>query len=155
MVDIKRWATEKLLTPARLLTSVQIGLAVAVGFWAGIFPIPALSTFATLGMCTVVMRRAFSPAMTSLAIAINLIVTPIQLLAMPVFMNLPSKILTLPSCSVGDLLTSIKSQPILETCSKFGLCMVWAVLSWSLLTPLSIFVIRTIVSRIVRASKND
>ena len=155
MASVKQWLQEKLITPAKLLSSFQIGLAVAVGVWGGIFPIPAMSTFATLAFCTTIMRSMFTAAMTTISITINLIVTPIQLMAMPFFMNLPSKLTGASPCSVGDLVTSIQTKPFLETCSTFGLCMIWAVLAWTVLSPVSIFVIRLLVATVVRTSKHD
>ena len=144
MSAIKSWVQNKLVFPAKSLTGSQIGLASGVGFWGGVFPIPALSTFATLFLSSVLMASAFNPAMTTIAIAINLVVTPIQIGLMPVFMDLPSMVAPLPSCSVSDLLYSIRNEPISNTIKTFGSCMFWAVVSWIVLAPLVIFMSRLI-----------
>jgi hypothetical protein len=137
---------EKLITPAKSLSGSQIGLAIGAGFWGGIFPIPALSTFATLGLTSVILYSMFNPAMTTIAISINLAVTPIQIALMPFFMDLPSKYTSLPSCSVSELIDSIKTKPLLHTTKTFGACMFWAVVAWAVIAPFVIFSLRFIVA---------
>ena len=149
MVNIRAWVKEKLIVPAKSLNGAQLGLAAGVGFWGGIFPIPALSTFATIGLCSMILSSMFNPAMTTIAISLNLAVTPLQLMFMPVFLDLPSRIAGLPTCSVSDLVHSIKNNPLLETCGTFGLCMIWATIAWALLAPLTIYWIRFLVSQIL------
>jgi hypothetical protein len=155
MVNLKKWVNEKLLLPARSLTAFQIGLAVSVGLWGGIFPIPAMSTFSTLALCTILLSSLFNAAMTSLAIAVNVIVTPIQIMVMPLFMNLPSLVSSFGPCSVSELITSIQQKPILETCSTFGVCMTMAVIAWAALAVPAIFLIQFIVASLVRTAKRD
>lgn len=144
MSAVKLWFNDKLVTPAKSLSGSQIGLAFGSGFWGGVFPIPAMSTFATLFICSVAMSSSFNPAMTTIAIAINLAVTPVQIALMPVFMDLPSWFTPLPSCSVSDLLYSIKNEPIMNTTKTFGACMFWAVVAWLLLAPFAVFLSRLV-----------
>ena len=146
MSAIQNWFETKLMTPARSLSGAQVGLSIGVGFWGGVFPIPAMSTFATLFLCSVILASAFNPAMSTIAIAINLIVTPLQIALMPVFMDLPSWVTPLPSCSVSDLLHSIRNEPILNTTKTFGSCMVWAVVAWVILAPFIIFSFRFVAA---------
>jgi hypothetical protein len=152
MVDVKKWMNEKFVTPGKLLSPVQIGLAVAVGVWGGIFPIPTLSTFATLAFVSVLGKR-FNTAMSSIAIAVNLLVTPLQFMGMPFFLSLPAKFSSLAPCSVGDLMTSIKEKPLLETCTTFGTCMFWAVVGWGTLSAPAIFMLRWVVISILKRLK--
>lgn len=144
MSAIKSWFQTKLVSPAKSLTGSQIGLASGVGFWGGVFPIPALSTFATVFLSSVLMASAFNPAMITIAIAINVIVTPVQLGLMPVFMDLASMVTNLPGCSVSDLLFSIRNEPISNTIKTFGSCMFWAVVAWAVLAPVVIFTSRLV-----------
>ena len=153
MSAIKVWFDTKLITPAKSLSASQVGLSLGVGFWGGVFPIPALSTFATLFLCSVIMTSAFNPAMTTIAIAINLIATPLQIALMPLFMDLPSWYTPLPSCSVSDLLHSIRNEPILTTTRTFGSCMVWAVVAWVVLGPFVIFSFRLVAVLLSGLSK--
>ena len=153
MVQIRKWVNEKLISPARSLAPRQVGLAVAVGFYGGIFPIPACSTFATLALCSAILKSSFNPAMTTIAISINLAATPVQLMFMPVFLDLPSRFAGLPSCNVSDLVTSMKTKPVLETVSSFGSGMIWATLAWGILAPVSILALRFLIAYILAGRK--
>lgn len=155
MVNARKWIAEKLVTPAQALSPVQIGLAVAIGLWGGIFPIPGLSTFATLAFCTIILRGMFNGAMTSLAVGVNVIVTPFQVALLPVFLQLPSQIYASASCSVTDLLESIHTNPILETCSTFGVCLLKGVIAWLILAAPAVLVVRVCVASLVRTAKRD
>ena len=155
MVSIRNWVTEKFVTPANTLSALQIGLSVAIGIWGGVFPIPALSTFATLALCTAILANMFNAAMTTIAVAVNVIVTPLQFLLMPRFMNLPSILTGSASCSISDLMESIKTKSLLETSSSFGLCLVWGVFAWAVSAPLAIFAIRAFVAYLFKLGKRD
>lgn len=154
MSKLRKWLDEKLITPAKSLSGSEIGMATAIGFWGGVFPIPAMSTFATLGLCTTIFVSMFNPAMTTIAVSINLAATPIQLMFMPIFMDLPSHFINVPSCSVSDLLVSIKQNPFLETLGTFGWCMVWSILAWVVLAPFSIFGVRLLICSIIGNKRN-
>ena len=155
MSAIKNWLNEKLVTPAKSLSGSQVGLAVGVGFWGGVFPIPACSTFATLALCSTILFSMFNPAMTTIAISINLAVTPLQLVLMPVFMDMPSKFTSLPSCSVSDLIDSIKNQPLIHTTKTFGACMVWATVAWAVLAPMTIVAFRVVFASAAKLKKRS
>ncbi len=169
MQRITEWFAVKILQPAKTLSPQEIGLATAVGLYGGIFPLPMVSTGATLAMCYGPFKSRYNPAMLSITIATSAIATPLQLLCMPVFMNLPYNITTLPAtqsfidsispewnniiaskvqqCNVSDFLESVKTLPLPETFMKFGSCMVWSTVSWLLLAPIAIVLTRMIVAR--------
>ena len=95
---MSQWLTVKLIQPARTLHPDDIGLAAAVGLYGGVFPVPAVSTGATLAMCYGPLRSRYrsisssnnsATAMMSITLVLNVIATPFQLLLMPKFMNVP------------------------------------------------------------------
>ena len=95
---MSQWLTVKLIQPAKTLHPDDIGLAAAVGLYGGVFPVPAVSTGATLAMCYGPLRSRYrnssssnnnSAAMMSITLVLNLIATPFQLLLMPKFLNAP------------------------------------------------------------------
>lgn len=154
MVEFRKWLEEKLITPARTLDGNKVGFSAAVGFWGGIFPIPAMSTLATLGMTSVIFRSHFNPAMTTIALSINLAATPIQLFLLPFFMGMRSYLVVDGTCSVSDLFQSMKTNPILETGASFGVCLLWAVAFWVLLAPPALFVLRQAIQSILAIKMN-
>lgn len=116
---------------------------------------PACSTFATLAFCSVIMKSSFNPTMTTIAISLNLAATPLQLMCMPVFMDIPSKFGIDLECNVSDLITSVKTQPFSDTVATFGSCLLWAVLVWIILAPLMIIGIRFGVASVVSSRKKQ
>ena len=153
MAAIRTWIHAKLILPAQSLTPSQVGLTTAVGVYGGIFPIPACSTFAALALCSVIFRSSFNPTMTTLALSLNLAATPFQLMMMPVFMDMPSRLWSGPKCDVSGLLTSVRENPISETVSTFGSCLVWATLVWLLFAPIFILVVRHLIAFVIGIRK--
>jgi hypothetical protein len=165
----------KLIQPAKTLAPGDIGLAAAVGFYGGVFPVPAVSTGATLAMCYGPLRARYNPAMLSITLVFNAIATPFQLLLMPTFMNLPYNCVNIPkvketiklylpdwmtkmtenieSCNVADFVEAVKVKPISEVVIKFGSSMVWASFAWASLAPFAILSSRFLVSRSISAFK--
>ncbi len=136
------WFEEKILEPARTLTQYQFSLSAAVGIWGGIFPIPAMTTVATLIITSVIFVREFNPAMTGIALAVNFLLAPMQLLCMPLFLGIPSRIAGLPSCNFINFLEWFKTKKIYQMFSSFGLCMLWAAITWAVLAPVCIKFLR-------------
>lgn len=154
MVAIRKWIDEKLIVPASTLNGYSIGWSVSVGFWGGIFPIPSMSTFATLALTSIIFGSIFTPAMTTIAVSINVAATPVQFFLLPFFMGLKSYIGYEDACSVSDLFESIRTKSIFETGAKFGVCMLCAVFFWALLAPFAILVTRLAISSLIRIKKN-
>ncbi|CAK0843286.1 unnamed protein product [Prorocentrum cordatum] len=86
----RAWGAEHLLEPAREMTRRQLVVASAVGVWGGVFPIPPCTSPATL-FCIgffsagVPRRLRFNVPMASIAIVLNELVLPLDLLLMPQF----------------------------------------------------------------------
>lgn len=87
---------DKLITPLSQLTMVEALWMVSVGVLGGVFPVPALTTGATLVLCTLCRIPL---AQTSLAGTINLILTPIQFVLIIPFAQ-AGRVLCLPLVEV-------------------------------------------------------
>ena len=85
------WFTTNVIEPTKQLTFQQIFVAVGIGIWGGIFPIPITTTlalFGAIGLANALPRSRcikFNVPMTTLATAVNIAVLPLDLLMMPVF----------------------------------------------------------------------
>jgi hypothetical protein len=153
MDRITNWIHKEIVTPARGLNGDQIALSVAVGIWGGVFPVPAMSTFATFGLTSFVFGALFNPAMITIAVSLNLAVTPVQVSLVPFFMGFRSFVGFNGTCNVSDLVESVKTVPFLESIATFGTCLLWGVLFWALLAPFSIFGIRVLFRIIASVRK--
>lgn len=172
MQKISEWLLLKIVQPARTLSSSEVGLEGAVGLYGGIFPIPMISTGATWALCYGPFRSKFNPAMISITVATSAIATPLQLLCMPLFMNIPYHIVSqpvskslinslspewntiieskTPECNVSDFLESVKALPLQETFAKFGSCMAYSAVSWLPLAPIAIVLTRFLIATSVK-----
>ena len=76
---------EQIEGPARHMTGAELGVALGVGIWGGLFPMPGATTgvvAALLALLRFVGFRITTPA-AGLAVAINLALTPLQVLRAP------------------------------------------------------------------------
>jgi hypothetical protein len=155
---LRNFFMERIVKPSIAASAHQIGLSVAVGIWGGIFPVPAMATAVTVFLCTIVLFKFFNSGMTTIAVALNVLLTPIQLVCMPLFMDLPHRILGFPACSVESFMYHMNNRPFMETIRTFGSCMIWAVVTWSVLALPLIFIVAVTVGRVVqkwRSVKRD
>jgi hypothetical protein len=146
MSRVRNWINTKFIVPASTLRPQEVGLSLAVGIWGGIFPIPALSTFATVFLCSTVLFSMFNTAMTTIALSVNLAVTPLQLLFMPIFLSFVG----FPISSASDVVDMVKSQSILESISSFGKGFMYASGLWAVLAPVMILIIQALVVAILK-----
>lgn len=77
-----QWVQHKLVDPLAQLPLSERVTAVAVGIIGGMFPIPALTTVATVGMAKVI---SISAPQFMVACAVNLLVTPLEVAMIPFF----------------------------------------------------------------------
>jgi hypothetical protein len=82
MESLKTFFKEQLVEPIKILTFPQIIFAVACGALGGLSPIPGVTTAITVFLCTV---ARLDLASSTVATAINVMLTPLQLVLMPVF----------------------------------------------------------------------
>lgn len=176
---LSQWISIKLVQPAKTLSPRDIGLSAAIGFYGGLFPVPAVSTGVTLAMCYGPLKSRYNPAMLSITLVFNALATPFQIICLPIFMNIPynfanselckkkikeySLILpdwisqlpeSIPSCNVSEFLESVKVSPVSEIVVKFGSSMLWAAFAWVSLAPISIVSSNLMVQGIVTFVKN-
>ncbi|EER06438.1 hypothetical protein Pmar_PMAR006248, partial [Perkinsus marinus ATCC 50983] len=90
---IKRWFNLNFVLPARSLEKMDLGSALILGFWFGIFPIPGTST-ALLGAFLVVFRRSRwtkwcpNAPQSTIALGVNLLCTPLCIALIPAWLRL-------------------------------------------------------------------
>jgi len=80
----------KLIQPARQMTCRQVAVAVGVGAWGGVFPVPPCTSPATFGCIMfysagVPKAQRFNVPMISIAMVLNELILPLDLLMMPGF----------------------------------------------------------------------
>ena len=85
MQAVSDWFDAKLRRPLAAMSSAERFLVVLVGVVGGIFPLPALTTIATL-LLSVVLK--FGSAQSAVAAVVNLLVTPIEFVLIPTFAKL-------------------------------------------------------------------
>lgn len=81
------WLNNNVVVPMRGLTWAQRLDTLVVGVLGGLFPIPVLTTVATVALCWVLKLTAVQIAVSG---AINIAVTPLELLLIPSFSTLGS-----------------------------------------------------------------
>lgn len=138
------WLAVNLVVPARSMKRDDVFFAAIVGFWGGIFPIPGASTLATLGIAALVKC---SPPQASVAVAVNILVMPVQIFLMPLFMMLPNTIFHgLSHCGVSKFLESFKSMTFVKLLESFGVCMLRGICAWVMLAVVFIAIFRAAIS---------
>jgi hypothetical protein len=71
---------DSLVGPAKRMTARELGVALGIGVWGGLFPVPSTTT-AVVAALLALARLAgvnIQPAAAALAIAVNLAITPVQ-----------------------------------------------------------------------------
>ncbi|CAE8610058.1 unnamed protein product [Polarella glacialis] len=148
------WGKENLVRPARDMTRRQLVVSASVGIWGGIFPIPPCTMPATL-FCImfysagVPRLQRFNVPMASVAVVINELMLPLDLLMMPGFMLLGQTAYNKLTdseldCHVSSqLLEDLQEQPV-ETFKRFSTGFGLGILVWAAAAPLVLGQIRVL-----------
>jgi hypothetical protein len=137
MERVSRWFKEKLIGPLNGLSFTGKVSAIFSGLWFGIFPIPGASTFLLVfAIQYLKMRNApMNPAQATIALAINLLATPVMLALIPLWLSLGSGLFGLQGCDAADILPAFK-ESIIQAMQQFTGCLAAAVFAWVFATPL-------------------
>jgi hypothetical protein len=91
---LKRWFSENLVKPLKIMSGPERFILIFIGIWFGVFPIPGLST-PTLLFAFILINRCQKPTLsvseTSVAAAINILSTPLCILLLPAWMMAGSR----------------------------------------------------------------
>jgi hypothetical protein len=79
---MEKWLRKNLYEPLRAMEAEDRFWSVAVGLLTGLFPVPAMCTIVTIAFCRLL---AFDTGMSAIACAVNMLVTPLEVLCIPVF----------------------------------------------------------------------
>lgn len=143
---------QNVIKPAKEMSQRQVVVSASVGFWGGVFPVPPCTMPATL-FCVLVYSagvpkvQRFSVPMTALAVVINELSLPVDLVMMPCFITLGQRAYqclsgdTLPSCSVA--LEDLQARPA-ETLHAFSTAFGLGIMVWALATPVVLGKIRVV-----------
>lgn len=108
---VKGWFSTHLILPLRQMTWQERTLLLLFGFWFGIFPIPGLSTSLLLFSFLVINRKLndpFAVSETTVAMAVNVISTPVCIGLMPFWMRLGSIFLDLSlTCKASKIIDEL------------------------------------------------
>lgn len=127
---VKLWR-EKIVQPAKQLTRGEVIVAVIAGLIGGIFPVPLVTTVASLlfarSMCLIAPQ-------VMLAFSVNMCCTPLQIILIPVFARATALLLredTSPYTAVAlRRALGLSLSEVLSTCAKM---LLYATLSWTIL----------------------
>jgi hypothetical protein len=156
-VRFKSWLVQHVLHPVTEMEAGQVGNCVSIGLWGGIFPIPGATTFAVLLMCWMLPVH-FSAAMQTVAVASNVLITPVQWGVFPVFIMYGSYFLEDTACDPVTIIEQFADPKISFVASVrdssaciAGGCLVWAALGVPVVIVLSTFI--ALVVRVVRVRR--
>ncbi|KAF4748224.1 hypothetical protein FOZ63_020054, partial [Perkinsus olseni] len=115
--QIKRWFNLNFVMPARSLEKLDLGSAILLGFWFGIFPIPGTST-ALLGAFLVMFRRSRwtkwcpNAPQSTIALGVNLLCTPLCIGLIPVWLRLGALVSPprFAGCDPDSIVSAIKAS---------------------------------------------
>jgi hypothetical protein len=139
MSSISRWFQEKLLDPLKTLPWSGRASALFSGAWFGIFPVPGVSTFLLLFAIQFLKMRQlpFSPPQVTIALAVNLLATPLMFAMIPMWLSAGSGLFNMQGCDASDIIPAFK-QSVVTAVTQFTGCLVAAMLAWSLATPVAL-----------------
>ncbi len=127
------------MEPMRTLPWLGRASALLAGAWFGVFPGPGVSTFLLLFAIQFLKIRQvpFSPAQVTLALAVNLLATPLMVGMIPIWLSAGSMLFNLQDCEAGTIIPAFK-QSVITAVTQFTGCLVAAMLAWCLATPFAL-----------------
>lgn len=145
------WVLSTIIHPVTEMEAGQVGNCVAVGMWGGIFPIPGATTFAVLVMCWILPVH-FSTAMQSVAVAMNVLITPIQWGVFPLFIIYGSYFLQDTVCDPISIISHFTNPKVsfIETMRSSSACIAAGCLVWTALGVPFIIITSTFVAFLVQ-----
>lgn len=151
----RSWGHENLVRPAREMTRRQLIVAVSVGAWGGIFPFPPCTMPSTvLSMlfysAGVPRRYRFNAPMGSIAMIVNGLMLPVNILLMPCFIAAGQKAYSIWRGEEIDgvhltreVVKELQEKPR-ETLHRFSASFGLGVAAWAAATPVVLGKIRVL-----------
>jgi hypothetical protein len=140
MTKVLEWLKKDVYHPLLEMNHSQRTAAAAVGVVGGIFPVPALTTFATL---LVVRLADLHTAQSAVAVAINIAVAPLQIALIPSFASAGSLITGADgSLFTSEALLRHMGEGLVSFAHNGASLLVHATLAWVLLVCVTLFVLR-------------
>jgi hypothetical protein len=92
LMNARTFWNEKIYGPARSMTGAELGVALGVGIWGGLFPMPGATTAVVAALLAALPFAGvrISPPAAGLSIAVNLALTPVQVCPILPFRELQS-----------------------------------------------------------------
>eukprot|EP00960_Hanusia_phi_P027710 746970-Hanusia_phi.AAC.3 len=148
MERLRRFARHEVYEPAVKMSMAELGMSLSAGGWGGLFPIPGATTIAVFALLICLRTRfTVSPVVSALAVAINLLLTPVQIMLIPVFM------LPFPQCSPSSFLSNLNEVPLFTLVAEFGQCLAGSVLVWAAAAPLAMPVLFSLATAGMRTMR--
>lgn len=147
LVSLRRWMILHILHPVTEMEAGQVGNCVSIGLWGGIFPIPGATTFAVLILCWILPVH-FSAAMQTVAVAMNVLITPVQWAVFPLFIIYGSYFLEDATCDPVTIIAHFTNPKVsfLDTLRDSSACIAGGCLVWTALGVPVVIVLSTIIS---------
>lgn len=145
LASVRVWAETKIVQPTCEMTSRQVVVSTLVGLWGGLFPFPpctAPPTFACIMLYSASVPKTlrFNAPMTGLAVVLNELILPLDIMMFPVFCGVGQQIYgQLVDSSILDAsfsqetLQELKEEPW-GTLKRFSGLFGLGVASWSAAT---------------------
>lgn len=151
MQDFKDFLRTQLTEPLNQLPWSRRFFCVLIGVLGGISPVPMITTAVTVALARIV---GLTTPEIGVASGVNVLLTPLQILFMPIFANASLLLKQLVGATAGDeQMPSVKLIALLDEGADVstliagaGSIIMAATLPWALLTALCIFVARPFVA---------
>jgi len=134
--SVVNWFQDKIVNPFHALPLPGKLVAFSFGSWFGLFPVPGASTLLLLLTYNVLAQRkaSFNRAQIALSMGVNLLMTPVMIMLLPVWLGLASFFFGLPECSASDIIPAF-SKSVVQAILQFTSCLTAAAACWLVLTP--------------------
>ena len=145
------WVVDAVVHPITEMEAGQVGNCVSVGLWGGIFPIPGATTLAVLVMCWILPVH-FSTAMQSVAVAMNVLITPVQWGVFPLFVIYGSYFLEDTVCDPVSIIEHFANPKMsfIATLQNSSACIAGGCLVWTAIGVPFIILASTVIACSVR-----
>lgn len=140
MTKVVEWWRRDVYHPLLQMSHSKRAAAASVGVVGGVFPIPALTTFATL---FIVRLAALNAAQSAVAVAINIAASPLQIAFIPYFATAGSLITgTDASAFTSEAILRNMGEGLLSFAQSSASLLIHATLAWLLLVVCTLCVLR-------------
>mmetsp|Transcript_24808 Transcript_24808/g.36589 ORF Transcript_24808/g.36589 Transcript_24808/m.36589 type:complete len:169 (+) Transcript_24808:34-540(+) len=129
---VREWFQESILEPASHMEISDILQCVAIGLWGGVFPIPGITTFATIALLFCSPFRV-NGTMKAFSLAVNMLATPIQFAMMPLFLQLGNMLMPNMLCEPSVLMSKFRDSEssLIVSLGESSTCLSAAIFAWA------------------------